>query len=265
VERINSEFLKDTKLVSIIIPNKDRFELISKCISEVLKNTKHDYEVIIGDTGSSDEKVWNYYETLPSHIRVEKGLDYNFSKTNNFLAGKAKGTHVLFLNNDVFFNGDAVSAMMSHCTEGIGAVGLRLIKTEGSSRFSTRGKAWLIDHDGQVLFKDGKIVTPDHLNINRRPNLLPDFDIATDGVTAACMLTRKNLFLHAGGFDDIYEDVYQDCDYCLKIASMGFRCMTVRKVTAEHIGSATRGPEKERESVERDREKYYAKWRDGNG
>jgi hypothetical protein len=87
-------------------------------------------------------------------------------------------------------------------------------------------------------------------------------DVVTQGVTAACMLTRKSLFLEVGGFDERYEDVYQDCDYCLALAEKGLSCFTVRRFGATHVGSATRGQTtSDTKSVKRDREKYLHKWK----
>ena len=237
--------------VSVIVLNKDRPELISKCV-EALEEYADVAEVIIGDTGSTDERTMAVYEGMPENFRVRWGLDYHFSKNNNELAQEATGTHLIFLNNDVFLEEGCVERMLEYsmCYK-VGAVGLRLIKERG-----------VIDHDGQILWDDRGIRTPDHENVNRLLSDVDSEDSVTQGVTAACVLIRRDVFDSVGGFDETYEDVYQDCDLCLNLVSNGYSCITVRSKSAVHVGSATRGPTtRERESVSRDREKYKKKWK----
>lgn len=239
--------------VTIIILNKNGYDLITKCMDRIREYASgSDIDVIIGDTGTTDERVLAFYETLPDNVRVVSGLEYHYSKANNQLAKLAETTHILFMNNDVFLNGDAIGAMMDYMrVYKVGAVGLRLLKPRG-----------VIDHDGQVLFDfGGRIRTPDHLNINRPLELLTPEDGVTDGVTAACMLTPKSLFLDLGGFDEGYDDIYQDCDYCLRLASNGFCCVTVRRENAVHVGSATRGETVEAKTI-KDRQMFHKRWGD---
>jgi len=248
-----SSFISSGMLfLSIVILNKDRFDLISKCVDSILRNAPG-CEVIIGDTGSKDERVLELYDRLPDRFKVVKGLDYHFSKNNNFLANEhATGSHVLFLNNDVFLEEGCIDRMMEYAScYKFGAVGLRLMKERG-----------VIDHDGQLLWDNGKLRTPDHDNVNRPPSMVKDCDKVTQGVTAACMLTTTQLFKSLGGFDESYEDVYQDCDYCMKLAEGGFQCVTVRQKSAVHVGSATRGVTTEsNEAVNRDRKRYIENWK----
>lgn len=239
-------------LVSIVVLNKNHPELILKCVDS-LKRYAGDCEVIIGDTGTTDERVLGEYECLPDNFKVVYGLDYHFSKNNNLLVSEhATGTHLLFLNNDVFLEEGCLERMMEYisCFK-FGAVGLRLLKERG-----------VVEHDGQLLWNDNTLRTPDHENVNQPPSRLSNEDAVTQGVTAACMLTRRDLFNRLDGFDESYEDVYQDCDYCMKLVTSGFLCATVRSRSALHIGSATRGvTTNSTESVNRDRKKYVSKWR----
>ena len=246
------DFLSNrNSMVSIVIPNKDGFEHISRCVQSIIDHTACPYEVIIGDTGSKDEKVLGLYEELPGNFRVVSGLEYHFSRLNNELAKEAEGGHLLFLNNDVSFDCDIVSAMLRYSLcFGVGAVGLRLTKPHGT-----------IDHDGQVLWSGAKAVVPDHVNVNHRPQNVARDDCVTQGVTAACMMTRKAIFDRLGGFSEDFEDVYQDCDYCMRLVEKGFNCLTVRSLSAMHVGSATRGPTtSQRASVTRDRARYLERW-----
>ena len=230
-----SSFLKEQNdLLSIIILSKNNLELIEKCVKAIQDNVEYEpYEVIIGDTGTTDEHVLGFYETLPKNFKVVYGLEYHFSKTNNLLAREyANGGYFLFLNNDVFLGEKVVNSMMDYARIfTVGVVGNRLLKEWGT-----------ICHDGQLMFTgEGELIGPGHVNINRMPGSVSNSDAITDGTTAACALIRKDTFFRMDGFDEEYQDIYQDCDLCLKLRRAGYHSITVRKVSSIHLGSSTRG------------------------
>jgi GT2 family glycosyltransferase len=243
----------ENPLVSVVILNKNGYDLLPRCIDAVLQNGYDNLEVLVGDTGSEDERIWDYYESAAANVRVITGLQYHYSKNNNFLAEHvARGELVLFLNNDVFLEKGILGRMLDwNRVHVAGAVGVRLVNVLGG-----------IDHDGQTLLLNGELREPGHVHIGESPSAHGTHAKATDGVTAACMLTRRALFMKLGGFDEKYEDIYQDCDYCLKLRASGFQCVTVRDSASLHLVSATRGVTlADKPAVKRDRELYESKWR----
>ena len=81
-------------LVSILIPNKDQAETLDKCLKSIEKLTDYEnYEIIIIENNSTEEKTFEYYEQICNDkIRVvywEK--EFNYSAINNFGAKQAKG------------------------------------------------------------------------------------------------------------------------------------------------------------------------------
>ena len=111
----------------------------------------------------------------------------------------------------------------------------------------------------KLLYEDGKI---QHAGIEmmiskeRNPNeyYLPehiaykeaDKEIPTktvDCVTGACLLVPKSIFLQFNGFDEQYDKVFQDVDFCLQVARFGYKCMCYNDKSSIHLESATRSPE----------------------
>jgi GT2 family glycosyltransferase len=227
-------FLKtDNRKLSIIILNKDQPDMLQECIARIIKHTKYEpYEIVIGDTGSTDPRTLEFYEHLPPRCKVVRGLEYHFGKNNNELVQQyTDGFFLLFMNNDIYLDEDSITKAIRYlmCYK-IGSVGIRLVKKHGT-----------IDHDGQLLFQHHEVCVPDHVNVNRVANQTPDDNAFVDGNTGAFMMTRRDLWESIGGFDERYDDIYQDCDYMLELGKRGFRNFCVRKTKALHLVSATRG------------------------
>jgi GT2 family glycosyltransferase len=61
-------------------------------------------------------------------------------------------------------------------------------------------------------------------------------------VTAACLLTRRRLFLELGGLDGVrFPVLYNDVDYCLRLRAMGRRIVFTPHARLLHRESASRG------------------------
>ena len=63
--------------VSILIPNKDGIDLLEKCIESIIsKTTYSNYEIVIIENNSSDEKTFDYYNEIIKNSKI-KVLNYN--------------------------------------------------------------------------------------------------------------------------------------------------------------------------------------------
>jgi GT2 family glycosyltransferase len=61
-------------------------------------------------------------------------------------------------------------------------------------------------------------------------------------VTAACLLTRRRLFLDLGGFDEDHFPVnFNDVDFCLRLRARGYRIIVTPYAKLMHRESASRG------------------------
>ena len=98
--------IKSDKLVSIIIPTKNGYKDVQRCVSSIIeKTTYQNYEIIMADNGSTDPKMHELYaefeQQLPGRFFVESiDIPFNFSTINNRAVKKAHGEYLLFLNND---------------------------------------------------------------------------------------------------------------------------------------------------------------------
>jgi GT2 family glycosyltransferase len=223
--------------VSICIVTKDCNGVIQRCINSIGDFIEYDdIEILICDTGTTDKEVLNYYNFISQDERVQifTGHEYNFSKNNNFLAEQAKGEVLLFLNNDVFFTYDAVSEMVKYvlCSN-IGCVGHRLVWDHDKD---------LIQHDGQMLYdrKTGHWTGPFHHNYKSKTKETSKTNMLVEGVTAACLMMRKDLFGEAGKFNEVYKDILQDVELNLRVYELGYENVVIRKESLIHVDHASR-------------------------
>lgn len=243
--------IKNRKL-SIIILNKDRPDLLKRCLDAIEKHVKYrPLEIVIGDTGSTDPEVFRLYERIQFEKEIVKGLTYDFSKNNNELVfDHTTGFYLLFMNNDIFLREDCVTNAIKYLmNNSMGTVGVRLLMPTG-----------VIDHDGQVFHKKTSIIEPNHVNIGRQPLAAGMKNAFVNGNTGAFMLTRFDLFKQAGGFSTEYKDIYQDCDYAAALSIQGFKHYCVRSTEAVHLGSATRGVNTTRVNADAERAKLIKRW-----
>ncbi len=222
-------------LVSIIIPTRDRVELLRNCIQSIREITEYEnYEIIVVDNESEKPETLEYLEKEELRVVKHSG-NFNFSAMNNMAAKEARGEYLLFLNNDTeAADPQWLSAMLEHGQRAeVGAVGARLHYGD-----------FTIQHAG-VSVQGDKGAT--HcwtriLSAYESPMMLAGLTRQVAAVTAACMLTRKKAFLQAGGFDENNLAVsFNDIDYCLRLREDGLKIIYTPHAALLHLESASRG------------------------
>ena len=251
-------------LISIIIPTKDRADLIMPCIDTLLDKTAYiNYEVLIIDNGSIVDDVHDYYADLRTkyseRIRIIPfNQAFNFSAMNNIAAKQARGEYLLLLNNDTeVIHKNWLDAMMNHAQRpDVGIVGARLIYTDKK-----------LQHAGVVLGVGG-IAAHAHYQqpMDQETPLLESFvDRNVSALTGACLLVRKEIYDQVGGLDDDQLKIaYNDVDLCLKVLELGYRIVWTPFATLIHHDSSSRSKNGKRdESTERftaEMNKMWARW-----
>ena len=98
----------ENPLVSVIIPSHNRFEGLLLALESVKKQSLTDYEVIVINDGSDDERYQNYnfdINVKVIHLKTnsvkEKG--YFSDSIRNYGIDKAKGKYIAFLDDDDYW------------------------------------------------------------------------------------------------------------------------------------------------------------------
>ncbi|BCX87974.1 O-antigen biosynthesis protein [Methylomarinovum tepidoasis] len=234
--------------VSLIIPTRDGYELLSRCVETLVEKTEYpDYEVIVVDNRSQDPQSLAYLDELSRRqgfqvLRYDE--PFNFSAINNFAVRHAQGEILGFLNNDLeILEREWLQEMVAHALHPeTGAVGAMLYYPDGR-----------IQHAGIILGIGGVAGHPWVGWPPETPGQMGRLRLAQHltAVTAACLLVRRDVFLEVGGFDEKGLKVaFNDVDLCLKIHNRGYRNVWTPLARLFHHESATRGyedtPEKQR-------------------
>jgi GT2 family glycosyltransferase len=225
--------------ISIIIPTRDRADLLRPCVESVLQSQDaypETLEIMVVDNESAEAET----HALFQHLTRDRGVrllpspgSFNWSAINNAAAREATGDILLFLNNDTrVLSPDWVRELASMASRhNVGAVGGRLLYEDGT-----------IQHAGVVL--GGRAI---HEAAGQRPDEGGYFGRTAlqrnvSAVTGACLATRKSVFIELGGFDDLNLKVaFNDVDYCLKARAAGLSVIYTPFATLYHLESKSRG------------------------
>ncbi len=225
-------------LVSIIIPVRDKIDLLKNCINSIKeKSTYHNYEIIVVDNGSVENESSAYFKELQSLKGCSVLLfdePFNYSKINNYASRQARGEHLLFLNNDIeVISPGWLEEMISHCQRpGTGAVGVKLLFPDNR-----------IQHAGVVVGLRRVAMHAFHGISNEEGGYMDLTEVLrnSSAVTAACMMIPKHIFDEVGGFDEELAVAYNDVDLCLRVIDKGYFIVWTPHALLYHYESASRG------------------------
>jgi O-antigen biosynthesis protein len=232
-------------MVSIIVPTRDRAELLAQCAEGVLRRTDYgDLELLVVDNDSRELTTHALFERLqddhPGRVRiVSHPGPFNFSALNNAAAKQARGEVLVLLNNDVHvIDPGWLREMVSHAVRrDVGAVGAKLLYIDER-----------VQHAGVVLGPVGQMTHLLRLSRRNDPGYGNQLALARtlSAVTAACLAIRRSVFLEVGGLDEKNLHVaFNDIDLCLRLGDYGYRVIWTAGAELFHLESASRGPDEQ--------------------
>lgn len=242
--RWSRELLKENP-VTIVIPTKNRDDLLEKCIASLVRTVDPAYiKLIVVDDFSEDESARRYLKELAAGKRLSCNVirpssrsdEFNFSQLVNEGVARATTPLVLLLNNDTEairpgWLEDMVGWMS---IDGVGAVGAKLLYPDST-----------IQHAGVVVGEHGGLAEHIFNGLGKDivgVNFLTHAARNVSAVTAACMLTSKAVFDKVNGFDEAnFAMEWNDVDYCLRLGQAGKRIVFTPQAVLLHECGKSRG------------------------
>lgn len=249
--------------VSIIIPNMDHIEELGVCINSILEKTTYsNYEIVIVENNSKKKETFEYYKKLIENEKIKviyyPENKFNYSKIINFGVKHCNGEYIMQLNNDTeLITHNWLEELLGYAQrKDIGAVGVKLYYPDNT-----------IQHDGVIIGIGGvgghilKNLPKGEKAYFSRESFVQNFS----AVTAACIISRREIYEEVGYMDENFEVAFNDLDFCLKVRKAGYLIVTDPFVELIHYESKSRGYEDTPEKIKRfqgEIERFQNKWTD---
>lgn len=229
--------------VSVVIPTRGTEALVHGMRTSLVVNTvrraqattkTHSMEwIVVYDTGTPRETLAALRDM---GVRLlEYTRPFNFADKCNVGALAATGDVLLLLNDDTeAINDGWLEPMLGLIEqEDVGVVG-PLLRYE-STRLQSAGH---VSHSGGVN--------------NLAPGMVPyyparDFGAShcsseRTGVTGACLMIRREVYLSSGGMSPAFPGSFNDVDLCFRLRELGYRVVWTPLAEFFHFESLTRDP-----------------------
>jgi GT2 family glycosyltransferase len=244
--------------VAILIPTRDRLELLRACIESLERTLPPGAEIIIIDNESREAETQAYFEDFISRP-LRKVLSapgpFNFSKLCNAGARETRANVLVFLNNDT----TVVSPEWVRCLcdfairPECGAVGARLLYPSGR-----------VQHAGVIIGLGGYA---GHVDLHLAGDADGQFERARRNhillaVTGACLAVERMKFAAVGGFDEENLPVdLNDIDLCLRLCEKGWQTIYAAGAELVHHESASRGRKPGNPRYRKEKAYFAVRWR----
>ncbi len=219
LHRVRYELPSPPPKVSLILTALEDFEFTQKSLKDILGKTSYaDFETILISPGKNAARFDELISKMSGRsIKIINSSGRNLARDLNFAVSKSNGEILCFTEINLLpLSNDWLTELSGFALqEEIGAVGGKIFKTDQT-----------LLHGGLIIGTD-KIVETAHPDMPRKKNghisrakIINNFS----AVSVACMATRRENFLSAGGFDaENLPNNFFDADYCLKLKEQKFR------------------------------------------
>lgn len=231
----------DLPSVSVIVPTRNRVDLLRTCLDGIMATDYPEIEVIVMDNDSDDSETLSYLAGLDSvryRVLRHEGA-FNYSAINNRAVAEARGRLICLLNNDIEVIEPRwlVTLADQALRPEVGAVGSRLLYPDGRIQH-----AGVVVGVGNAAGHAHRFLYPEEEGYFHRHSL-PQFTMA---VTAACLVVERNKFLSVGGLDEFnFPVAFNDVDLCLRLNQRGWQSLYEPRATLIHHESVSRGLDKD--------------------
>jgi GT2 family glycosyltransferase len=218
--------------VSIIIPTRDKMELLKRCIDSINKFTQEsNIELIVVNNNSTEPGSVVYLKKLKG-----KGITvlsypekFNYSAICNLAAEKATGEYLCFLNNDTEVrDSNWLSSMLQHASQpSVGLVGAVLKFPNGKLQHMgvALGYTGVAGHPGRG--EDPEIVVP-----------LNCFQVSA--ITFACAVISTAKYKSLGGLNVDFPVAFNDVDMSIRASNSNLVNVVCTRAHLVHGESQTR-------------------------
>ena len=217
--------------VSVIIPNWNGKQHLSRCLDSLMAQTVRPEEVIVVDDASTDDSLPLLQRSYPWVRTIALTKNRGFTAAVNAGVAASHGRVVALLNNDTELHPNWLAKLLEALSSdaSVGSVASKMV------RFTERS---MLDGAGDLLSRGVSPYTrgfgePDDGRYARREYIF--------GACAGAALYRREVFERVGGMDEDFVAYYDDVDLAFRAQLAGFRCLYEPGAICYHKRGATSG------------------------
>ncbi|MBQ7608281.1 MAG: glycosyltransferase family 2 protein [Desulfovibrionaceae bacterium] len=226
-------------MLSVLIPVYNKWSLTEECLTSLAKTGGDGCDVILVDNASSDETAQaapalgaKLFPGRFTYIREE--CNRNFAGAINDGAARARGTYLLWLNNDtILLDGwrEPLIDALSH-DPSLGAVGPLLLypSKNGKQRVQHAGIVFSLNREVSHLYE---FFPANHAYVRKKRRL--------QAITGAAFCIARERFLSLGGLNERFRNGFEDVEFCDRLCRAGFAQTVIPDSRIIHIGQQTEG------------------------
>jgi GT2 family glycosyltransferase len=240
--------------ITVSLVNTDNRALLLDCLASLDGAAGATaLQTIVIDNASTDGSAAAVREAYPQVEVVERDRRHGFGANHNQAIARARGRHVLILNEDTVLHEGMLDSMCRFMDQNpeVGACGPRILNPDGSQQPS----AFRFPTPGRVALTT--------LTLQRRGWIQSRVEhiARVDWVCGAAMLARLPALRAVGGFDEQLFIYSEDPDLCLRMREAGYATAYFPYASLVHFENATTGgvPERRIAQMERSRALYARK------
>jgi GT2 family glycosyltransferase len=231
--------------VTIVIPTRDRLDLLERCVKSLVTTTVYPhFEILLLDNDSEDPDTLHWMKSSGHRVLKCPG-PFNYAAIMN------RGVEHVTTPYFVTLNNDTIITQANWLTELVGAAALPRVGIVGCTQVDANGHH---DHDAiaiapypQHVQRGANYLLEDEWIVARR-------DVAA--VTGAVQLINRDVWEHVGGMDEQLAVVMNDVDLCLRTHTAAFDVLVLPDVHVIHHASSSRG----RLDPLEDRNRFVRRW-----
>ncbi len=231
--------------IDIIIPTRDRIDLVQQCIAAIEEKTTYDnYNIIILDNDSKEPATLEFFSTTKYRVVPCPG-PFNYALIVNRGVRHSNADFVVTLNNDT------ILVTQDWLEQLLGLASLPDVSIVGASLLDQHGHH---EHDSIVVSP-----YPQHLRTDSNYPHIDQFTSAVRdvaAVTGAVQMVRRDLWESLGGMDEMLKVTMNDVDICFRSQADGRSVVFTPDVQLIHHVSSSRG----RLDPLEDRNRFIRRW-----
>lgn len=190
---------------------------------------REDIELVLIDNGSEDGTADYVRKFFPKIILLELPSNKGVAYARNRGMEICTGQYIFFLDNDMIIDCDVIDHMIDYMDKNpdVGLAGCKLRYGDGAIQESCKTYPGFI-HKFKNLFHIGK------LGYSYAEQMCGNEPFEPVYVIGACQLFRREAYEQVGNLDENIFYGPEDCDFCMRIKSKGWRIMYLPQYTLIH-------------------------------